>query len=670
MLNEREIFEAIATRISKITGVQLGEKQYSLVLSRLSKHLRNMGGITAQEYWDYLQENEDDEIPVLISLLTTHHTFFFREQVHFDYLKEQLPKILDKLKQEGRNTLHIWCAACSKGQEGYTIAMFLHYHLKQLGSSVKFKILFSDVDRASVEWAKNGVYANQELMKVPIQYRSNHWIRGKGQVADFSKAKDEIKSFCDYRTINLVELSSEKFQNKFDIVFCRNVFIYFTLQEIESISRNILANMHDNGLFIIGVSESLMGTKLAFDHLGRSIYARSSHEHLIESNNSDAQKVTLIDTKKNPVPSHKSPIRERQTTKPKTSASKPSHASQEKTVLTLQSSLVINPELRSMINKIDSYKSVGFDLISTVNEIIKKLDEKKPEILIIEPGMTKYIADIKKVYNKPILLLTTKQHSNTREGKISSALEQGVTDYLILSESQSSAHDLSSLETKLGKVYLATHLVPNENEAIPQQVEPDLDSEFVIAIGASTGGTEAISHVLKDLPQSHQIPPIVIVQHIPEVYSQQFAERLNRLCTFNVKEAESGDILKPGHAFVAPGNFQTQIVKKGGKLQLKVYEGEKVNGHRPSVDVMFNSLAEIAPSKMLGLILTGMGADGAKGLFHLKEAGAYTISQDQNSCVVYGMPKAAFEMGASSKVLPLDEIGSHIFSKIRFKAKK
>src|SRR5690349_1709119 len=134
--DDKEVFEAIARKISSITGVQLDEKQSSLVLSRLSKHLRNLGGISPREYWEYLTNNEAEEIPVLSSLLTTHHTFFFREQVHFEYLEKELPRLIKLVKEAGRTTLRVWCAACSHGQEGYTIAMFLDYHLKQLGSGL------------------------------------------------------------------------------------------------------------------------------------------------------------------------------------------------------------------------------------------------------------------------------------------------------------------------------------------------------------------------------------------------------------------------------------------------------------------------------------------------------------------------------------------------------
>lgn len=180
------------------------------------------------------------------------------------------------------------------------------------------------------------------------------------------------------------------------------------------------------------------------------------------------------------------------------------------------------------------------------------------------------------------------------------------------------------------------------------------DPNRIIAIGASTGGTEAIASVLKQLPK--ELPAIVITQHIPPVFSKMFAERLNKQTAFNVKEAEDGYYLKPGDALVAPGDSHMAIKKVGSEYKVLVFQGEKVNGHCPSVDVLFESVAKECGRNAIGIILTGMGYDGAKGLLSMRRKGAKTIGQDENSCVVYGMPKVAFEVGAVEKQVPLDDI--------------
>lgn len=166
----------------------------------------------------------------------------------------------------------------------------------------------------------------------------------------------------------------------------------------------------------------------------------------------------------------------------------------------------------------------------------------------------------------------------------------------------------------------------------------------VIAIGASTGGTEATLQVLQQLPAD--IPGIVVTQHMPKGFTKMYAERLNRLCRMEVKEAEDGDIIRRGHAFIAPGgDLQMKVERKDGNYAIRCYPGEKVSGHRPSVDVLFESVANTAKRDAVGIILTGMGHDGAEGLLKMRKAGAYTIGQDKVSCVVYGMPMVAYDIG-------------------------
>jgi len=180
----------------------------------------------------------------------------------------------------------------------------------------------------------------------------------------------------------------------------------------------------------------------------------------------------------------------------------------------------------------------------------------------------------------------------------------------------------------------------------------------IIAIGASTGGTEAVYSILTKLPPT--IPGIVIVQHMPPGFTKMYAERLNHSCLLDVKEAETGDIVLPGKVFIAPGGFQMKVKKLGSRFMIECFKGEKVNGHCPSVDVLFHSVAEQARNKAMGIILTGMGHDGAEGLLAMKKTGCITLGQDEKSCVVYGMPKVAFNIGAVQKQIPLNHMAEAI----------
>jgi two-component system chemotaxis response regulator CheB len=189
------------------------------------------------------------------------------------------------------------------------------------------------------------------------------------------------------------------------------------------------------------------------------------------------------------------------------------------------------------------------------------------------------------------------------------------------------------------------------------------DKNQVLAIGASTGGTEAIFKVLTRLPAD--IPGTVMVQHMPGGFTKLYAERLNKACAFEVKEAEDNDSVRPGLALLAPGGeFQMKLVKGARGYSVKLLDMDKVSGHKPSVDFLFDSVAAAAESNAIGVILTGMGADGARGLLRMRKAGAYTIGQDEASCVVYGMPMVAYNTGAVVRQLPLDRIPQEICGRL------
>jgi two-component system chemotaxis response regulator CheB len=183
-------------------------------------------------------------------------------------------------------------------------------------------------------------------------------------------------------------------------------------------------------------------------------------------------------------------------------------------------------------------------------------------------------------------------------------------------------------------------------------------TDTIIAIGSSTGGTEAVKDVLIALPPN--TPPILITQHMPEHFTKTWADRMNSLCRISVKEAEDGDSVLPGHALVAPGSYHMTLVRSGARYTVRINQDPPVNRHRPSVDVMFASVAQYAGANAVGVILTGMGGDGAREMLTMKRAGAFTIAQDEASCVVFGMPKEAIKLGGVDKILPLAEIPAAI----------
>lgn len=191
----------------------------------------------------------------------------------------------------------------------------------------------------------------------------------------------------------------------------------------------------------------------------------------------------------------------------------------------------------------------------------------------------------------------------------------------------------------------------------------EADASRVIAIGSSTGGTEALRVILTRLPE--HIPPIAIVQHIPPVFSAALARRLNDLCPFEVKEAEDGDLLIPNRVLIAPGGLQMRITGTKPPFRVRITDEPAINRHKPSADVLFDSVSEIAGANAVGVILTGMGADGSKGLLRMRQKGARTIAQSEQTCIVFGMPKEAIKIGAAEYVSDLDDIAATVLELIR-----
>ncbi|WP_211464029.1 protein-glutamate methylesterase/protein-glutamine glutaminase [Collimonas silvisoli] len=196
----------------------------------------------------------------------------------------------------------------------------------------------------------------------------------------------------------------------------------------------------------------------------------------------------------------------------------------------------------------------------------------------------------------------------------------------------------------------------------PMLRSPLLSTEKLIIIGASTGGTEAIKEVLQPLPPD--CPGIMIAQHMPPGFTRSFAQRLDGLCRITVTEAEHGERVLPGHAYIAPGGFHLSLARSGANYVAHLDQEDPVNRHRPSIDVLFDSVAKHAGKNALGVILTGMGRDGAAGLLRMRQAGAYTLAQDEASCVVFGMPREAIAMGAANEIAGIDEMSQRLMARL------
>ena len=295
-------------------------------------------------------------------------------------------------------------------------------------------------------------------------------------------------------------------------------------------------------------------------------------------------------------------------------------------------------------------------------EKIKKLN---PDVITLDIEMPKmdglsFLEKIMSLRPMPVVMvssLTQKGASQTLK-----ALELGAVDYV--TKTGSGSFDIDRLgDDLIGKVKAAARAKimfrPKKNlEKKPKIVDSCNYKKYsLVVIGSSTGGVEALREVFTHMPKD--IPPILVTQHMPSAFTGTFAKRLNSLCEPEVKEAKNGEIIEGGKIYIAPGNLHLTVKKAGGVYKCRVEDGELVSGHKPSVDMLFESVAEIGKNTV-GVILTGMGKDGAGGLLKMKKAGAKTLGQDENSSLVYGMPKAAYMAGAVDRQVSLKEMAKEI----------
>jgi two-component system chemotaxis response regulator CheB len=341
-------------------------------------------------------------------------------------------------------------------------------------------------------------------------------------------------------------------------------------------------------------------------------------------------------------------------------------------VLIVDDSAVVRQTLASILESDPQIEVMG--TASDPFFAAKKIQNEVPDVITLDIEMPRMdgLTFLKKIMTQhpiPVVVISSLTAEGTDTGL--KALEYGAVEIItkpqmntkqFLEESKiriSDAIKAAALSKIHRKPYTELVVQPKYSaDVIIPESRPNnamiKTTDTVIAVGASTGGTEAIQKFLQAMPVD--CPGIVIVQHMPENFTRSFANRLNEICQISVKEAENGDSVIRGRALIAPGNYHMLLKRSGAKYYVEVKEGPLVNRHRPSVDVLFRSTARYAGKNAIGVIMTGMGNDGARGLLEMKEAGASTIAQDEKSCVVFGMPNEAIKLGAVDKIVSLDQI--------------
>lgn len=338
-------------------------------------------------------------------------------------------------------------------------------------------------------------------------------------------------------------------------------------------------------------------------------------------------------------------------------------------VLVIDDSALVRTMLKEIINSFPDMEAVGAasnplqarEMIKSLNPDVLTLDVEMPEM----DGLT-FLEKLMRLHPMPVLMIS----SLTERGSEAAlrALELGAVDFLpkpklgIVDGLRGYADEIAA------KIRTARQSRPvRQTQAQPAKLLPSLGArigttEKLIIVGASTGGTEALKAFLEPMPAD--VPAILITQHMPEAFTKSFAARLNSLCRITVKEAEDGERVLPGHAYIAPGHSHLLLKRSGANYITALSQSAPVNHHRPSVEVLFRSAAELAGKNSIGVMLTGMGQDGANAMLEMRQAGSYNFAQDEATCVVFGMPRAAIAVGAVDEIVPLPEMTQRVLSRL------
>lgn len=340
-------------------------------------------------------------------------------------------------------------------------------------------------------------------------------------------------------------------------------------------------------------------------------------------------------------------------------------------VLIVDDSAIVRKVLSEELSRYSDIEIVGTAIDPYVAR--DKIVALKPDVITLDIEMPRmdglsFLAKLMKHYPMPVIVLSSLTPKNSEMAL--KALDLGAVEVICKPGSAYSTKDVArplvNAIRAAASAKISRHLIKSDAE-IPSEI-PIPTTNKIIAIGASTGGTKALEVILTAFPPN--MPGTVIVQHMPENFTTAFAKRLNELCKIEVREAKDNDSVLPGLALIAPGNRHMILKRSGADYIVRIKDGPPVHYQRPSVDVLFQSVAKAAASNAIGVLLTGMGADGAKGLLEMNQAGAYTIAQDEQTSIVFGMPKEAIKLGAANEIVPLNKITGQLISVLKDSKKK
>ncbi|MFZ4402584.1 MAG: CheR family methyltransferase [Pseudobdellovibrionaceae bacterium] len=575
-----KVVREVSALVGKMAGIQLGEKQFTMVENRVRSRMIRLGLDNPNDYIDRLKNKWAEESQILLSLITTHHTYFFREFAHFEFLKNTgINKILSEVKKRGDKKIRIWSAACSRGQEVYSLSMFLTAILPAIAPGIEFEIWGTDVDPESVKIANNGVYPYKDIKQIPMALAANHWARGSGEISEYVKAKPSIKSQCHFETFNLIQPSNKFSTMKFDIIFCRNVFIYFSPDQIQSISQFFMKQLTDTGLLFLGISESLNGLDVDAKPVGPSIYVKKSTAlKVVEPISSTVKDAVTTSTPK------------------QTSISIDTVAKTENKpirVICVDDSPSILTLLKRILDKAYGFEivataangKIAMELMKTTKADLMTLDIHMPEM----DGIT-YLKQNMNANHPPIVMISSVNRENADTAL--KALELGASDYIEKPSLQNLAERSDEIRTKLKSavLYSTSKKGPSEVDLSfkKSSIISNPENKLRILIGGLTH-KKVIDTIVSQMKPSD--PHLLILVEGAKDALDVYANELKKKTALKINVCADNLISKSGEIFIydlksIPSSIEGAIKqKKCAAMILGLPSGNAVNFFNKNINI-------------------------------------------------------------------------------------
>lgn len=597
----------------QLTGSCQDQKKRRRIL--VSNVLRRMRALRAPSLEKYLYSalSSADEYEEFISALTIHTTSWFRESPHFQQLTERLNRDYSK---GSATRFQLLSVACSSGQEPYSYGLVLEL-FRQRVVGFDYSVTGVDIDPRCVKYAKKGLYPTDEVSQIPQEYR-RLLLRGGGDSTGLFTASPDIRKRSSFYAGNLLdEQKLSTIGGPFDLISCRNVLIYFAPTQTKQIISTLVKLLSTNGTLVLGHSEAVDGGQFGLRLVGNTTYIKDGGV--------------------------------RATVQPKP---KPEKAERHK-VLVVDDSETMRKMLVKLLTE-EGHEAWGVESAAHATEFLR---EKSVDLVTLDlhmegmDGATWLRTQRRSGFRVPIVVVSGASAHEAME--VLGALEDGAQDYIDKGSIRGEGTEIAARLISIAQGHKEKARTPAKKKR-SQRPELKLHRPDLIAIGASTGGTETLTHLLRSLPSD--APPVVVVQHISKSFCRPFAERLAGCAGLTLAEPGEGAPILPGHLYMAWDDYHIGVQEKGASMVLTVSDSPPVSRHRPSVDHLFFSAAKLQKQRVFAALLTGMGADGAAGLAALDQAGALTCAQDEESCVVFGMPKEAIKLGAAKFIGSPDEI--------------